>query len=106
MEREFLRDKKRPAAVSAKNAAKNPHRIPVSDRLGKVLPATTKITLTNIKRTDGHTHTLICDNLTVDKTTGMKVTAASTSRQLPWSNTGVNTMASSKDRTSHKSSRD
>src|SRR6266436_4506530 len=50
IKREFLRCEKRPAAVTAKNAARNPHRIPVSVRLPKVLPATTKITLPNANR--------------------------------------------------------
>jgi hypothetical protein len=63
--------------------------------------------LPNANRTDGHTHLLICDNRTMDKTIGMKVTAASISRlQLSWFNTGVNTMASNKERSSNKSGRD
>jgi hypothetical protein len=50
---------------------------------------------------------LICDNRTMDKTIGMKVTAASTSRlQLSWFNTGVNRIATNKDRRSTKSGRD
>ena len=92
---------------SANNAARNPHRIPVSARLRNVLPATTKITLPNANKTDGHTHPFIWDNRTMDMTTGTNVTAASTSLlQLPWSNTGVNTMASSKEIRSNKSGRD
>jgi hypothetical protein len=63
--------------------------------------------LTNIKETDGHTHNLICDNLMVDTMTGMNVTPASTNRRQPSrSNTGVNTMASSKERSRSKSGRD
>src|SRR6266403_1446247 len=76
--RELLKYEKRPAAVSAKNAARDPHRIPVNARLLKVLPATTKAILISINKTEGHTHNFICDNRTVDKTTGMKVTPAST----------------------------
>jgi hypothetical protein len=49
-------------------------------RAWNVLPATTKTALPNANRSDGHTHLLICDNRTMDKTIGMKVTAASTSR--------------------------
>jgi hypothetical protein len=94
-------------AVSPKKAARNAHRIPVSVGLGNVLPATTKTPLPNANRTDGHTHLLICDNRTMDKTIGMKVTAASTSRlQLSWFNTGVNRIATNKDRRSNKSGRD
>jgi hypothetical protein len=60
-----------------------------------VLPATTKAILTNINRTDSHTHNLICDNLTVDTMAGMNVTPASTSRRQPSrSNSGVNRIAS------------
>src|SRR6266404_5060907 len=105
--RELLKYEKRPAAVSAKNAARDPHRIPVNARLLKVLPATTKAILISINKTDGHTHNFICDNRTVDKTTGMKVTPASTSRRQPSrSNTGVNRMASRKERSRNKSGRD
>src|SRR6267154_1546863 len=107
IKREFLRCEKKPAAVTAKNAARNPHRIPVSVRLPKVLPATTKITLPNASRMDGHSHPLNCDNRTMDKTIGMNVTAASRRRlQLLPFNTGVNRMAISKDRRSIKSGRD
>jgi hypothetical protein len=71
------------------------------------LPATTKTALPNANRTEGHTHLLICDNRTMDKTIGMKVTAASTSRlQLSWFNTGVNSIATNKDRRSNRSGRD
>src|ERR1700739_1197935 len=46
---------------------------------------------------------LICDNRTMDKTIGMKVTAASTSRlQLSWFNTGDNRIAKNKNRRSNK----
>jgi hypothetical protein len=63
--------------------------------------------LPNANRTDGHTHLFICDNRTMDKTIGMNVTAASTSRfQLFWFNTGVNRIAINKDRRSNKSGRD
>jgi hypothetical protein len=94
-------------AVSPKKAARDVHRIPVSVGLGNVLPATTKTALPNANRTDGHTHLLICDNRTMDKTMGMKVTAASTRRlQLSWFNTGVNRIATNKDRRSNKSGRD
>jgi hypothetical protein len=93
--------------VSPKKAARNAHRIPFSAGLGNVLPATTKTALPNANRSDGHIHLLICDNWTMDKTIGVKVTAASTSRlQLSWFNTGVNRMASNKDRSSSKSGRD
>jgi hypothetical protein len=93
--------------VSPKKAARNAHRIPVSVGFGNVLPATTKTALPNANRTESHTHLLICDNRTMDKTIGMKVTAASISRlQLSWFNTGVNRMASNKDRSSNKSGRD
>jgi hypothetical protein len=93
--------------VSPKKAARNAHRIPVSVGLGNVLPVTTKTALPNANRTDGHTHLLIWDSRTMDKIIGMNVTAASTSRlQLSWFNTGVNRMASKKDRSSNKSGRD
>jgi hypothetical protein len=73
----------------------------------KVLPATTKKMLINIYEIDGHTHNLICDNLIVDTITGMNFTPASTSRRQPSrSNIGVNTMASSKERSSNRSGRD
>jgi hypothetical protein len=43
----------------------------------------------------------------MDKTIGMKVTAAGTRRlQLSWFNTGVNRIATNKDRRSNKSGRD
>jgi hypothetical protein len=43
----------------------------------------------------------------MDKTMGMKVTAASISRlQLSWFNTGVKRIAANKDRRSNKSGRD
>src|ERR1700722_2323868 len=107
MVRELLKYEKRPTAVSAKNAARNPHQIPVSARLRKVLPAITQAILININNTDGHTHSLICDNLTVDMTTGMNVTPASTSRrQSSRSRIGVNRIASSKERSRSKSGRD
>ena len=93
--------------MSPKKAARNAHRIPVSVGLGNVLPATTKTALPNANRTDGYTHLLICDNRTMGKTIGMKVTATSTSRlQLSWFNTGVNRIATNKDRRSNKSGRD
>ena len=70
-------------------------------------PPMTKTALPNANRTDGHTHLLICDNRTMDKTIGMKVMATSTSRlQLSWFNTGVNRIATNKDRRSNKSGRD
>src|SRR5580704_13094587 len=104
---ELRRYEKRPAAVSPKKTARNTHRIPVRVGLGNVLPATTKTALPNANSTDGHTHLLICDNRTMDKTIGMNVTAASTSRlQLSWFNTGVNRIATNKDRRSNKSGRD
>jgi hypothetical protein len=62
------------------DGADGAHRTTVSVGLGNVLPATTKTALPNANRTDGHTHLLICDNRTMDKTMGMKVTAASISR--------------------------
>jgi hypothetical protein len=63
--------------------------------------------LTNINNTDGHTHNFICDSLMVDMITGMNVTPASTKRRQPSrSNTGVNRMASSKERSRNKSGRD
>src|SRR5258708_28298281 len=81
--------------------------MPVGVGFGKVLAARAKSGLANGNRTDGHTHLLICDNRTMDKTIGMKVTAASTSRlQLSWFNTGVNRIATNKDRRSNKSGRD
>jgi hypothetical protein len=71
------------------------------------LPATTKTALPDANRSDGHIQLLICDNRTMDKTIGMKVTAASTSRlQLSWFNTGVNRIATNKERSSNKSGRD
>ena len=71
------------------------------------MPVTTKTAFPNANRTDGHTHLLICDNRTMDKTIGIKVTATSTIRlQLSWFNTGVNRVASNKDRSSNESGRD
>jgi hypothetical protein len=93
--------------VSPKKAARNAHRIPVSVGLGNVLPATTKTALPNANRTDGHTHLLICDNRTMDKTIGINVTAARISRlQLTRFKAGVNRMAGNRDRSSNRSGRD
>jgi hypothetical protein len=72
-----------------------------------MLLATRKMSPPNINRTDCLAHTVICDNLTVSKMTGMKVRAASASLRQPlWSIIGFNRMTSSKDRRSDKSGRE
>src|SRR3974390_1249097 len=106
MEREFWRWEKSLTAVSAKNAARNPQWIPLSTRLAKILLATPKTRTPSIKNTAGPIRTRICDNLTVDKTTGINVSALSTNRrQSPWSNTGFNRMTSRRDTKSSRSGR-
>jgi hypothetical protein len=58
----------------------------------------------NINRADCHTHTLIFDNMTTDKMTGVNVRAASTTLRQPlWSIIGFNRITSSNDRRSNKS---